>query len=528
MKKIFLPCLCLLLSACTHHTMDIGQGFESDALHAPWDSLDNGTRFSCHNTADRFFFNFDVIDSSLTLYRDDNGCGEKIVDKGDRVEIFLCPNIKGKGAAAYLKDGYYCAEIDPEGRVMDYKAGFYRDFDFNWDFRSIHTRAELTPWGYRVAGSISRSELEELGFNLEGAFTMGVFQGDFHEDGNVNWYSLIPTEDKEPDFHKPGVLFPCKMNPKEEKRGVVVYPNDITSLGLAEWEARIRQSGINLIGLHAATVNDPIDTLEAFVKSRTGQDFLKMCGQMGVDVEYELHALQTILPRSLFESHPEYFREDADGVRQQQYNMCFSNSDAVEAIRPELEKLLEWMKPTTHRYFFWTDDKQDKFCHCELCREFSDSEQALMYENRLLSLLREYDPKATLAHLAYHQTLEHPVKVRASEGIFLEYAPIHRDYSQTLPDEHTEALNGNLLCFPAATLHILEYWLDESMFSRWKRDQLVPLPFKQEECSRDVNSYRRLGATDMTCFATWLYGDYVRQYGSTESIFTSYGDSFRE
>lgn len=497
--------------------VDVGPGYEVRTLHAPWDGLEDETRFCCHSTADHFFFSFEVVDTTLLVT--EPFINERCVDAGDRVELFFCP-------AAGMKKGYYCAEIDPCGHVMDYRAEYYRDFDFDWDFGSIETDAELTPWGFRVGGSIARTELEQLGLDLDGGFLMGVFRGDYRKDAPETWYSLVPTDDAEPDFHKPEVLFRCRMTPKPERRGVVVYPNDITSVGLAEWEARIRQSGINLIGLHAATSNDPLDTLEAFVRSATGQSFLKLCDRMGVDVEYEIHALQYILPRDLFDTHPEYFREDEDGVRQMQYNMCFTSEEAVEAMRPQIEKLLEWMKPTTHRYFFWTDDKQGKFCNCERCREYTPSEQALIYENRLLELIREYDPEATLAHLAYHQTVEPPVKVRADEGVFLEFAPIFRDYSLPVPMDVADALKSNLLAFPGYSQHILEYWLDESMFSHWKRDRLVPMPFKEEECARDIWRYRRMGAADITTFATWLYGDYIDRYGSTERHFTGYGNAF--
>lgn len=507
----------LLAVSCASDVPDVGQGFESGSLCAPWDGLCDNTRFCCHSTADRFFFSFEVEDSTLVLTEPFEG--ERCVDPEDRVEIFFCPKDG-------MKAGYHCAEIDPCGHIMDYAAVSYRNFDFDWDFSTMSVCASLTPWGYRVAGSVSRDELEELGLDLEGGFRMGVFRADFHEGSAENWYSLVPTSDKVPDFHKDNVLFECRMTPKVEKRGVVVYPNDITSVGLEEWERRIRLSGINLIGLHAATVNDPIDTLEAFVKGSTGQDFLRMCERLGVDVEYELHALQSLLSRDLYDSHPEYFRQDPEGERQQQYNMCFTSEEAVEAMRPQIEQLLSWMKPTTHRYFFWTDDKQGKSCFCDNCIRYSPSEQALIYENRLLKLLREYDPEATLAHLAYHQTLEAPLKVRADEGVFLEYAPINRDYSLPLPPDCSEALSADLLAFPAYSQHILEYWLDESMFSRWKRDSLVPNPFKSAECARDIVTYRSMGAADLTCFATWLYRDYIDIYGSTDSLFAGYGAAF--
>lgn len=511
-----------LLSACSASpsdpgAVDVGQGFESEALHAPWSGLDNDTRFCCHSTAERFFFQFVVRDSTLTLTHPYTG--ERDVDPADRVEIFFARD-------AQLKKPYYCAEIDAAGHVMDYKAKYYRKFDFGWNFRTLEVRSLLSFGTYRIAGSISRQELKSLGMDMDRGFWMGVFQGEAGEGRDILWYSLVPTDDQTPDFHQPKVFFPCRMTPKAERRGVVVYPGDISSLGLEEWEKRIRLSGINLIGLHAATSNDPIDNLETFIRSGLGQDFLALCQREGVDVEYELHALETLLPRSLFAAHPEYFRMDDQGKRVADYNLCFTSDEVIEAIRPQLERLLTWMKPTTHRYFLWPDDKEHRYCHCERCAAYSPSEQTLCFENRLLSLLREYDPQATLAHLAYHQTLQEPVRVRPAEGIFLEFAPILRDYAEPLSEDQQQMLQANLLVFPAYSQHILEYWLDESMNARWKRDSRPALPFEPAWCARDVAMYRDFGAASLTNFATWLDGAYVAQHGATDSLFTAFASAF--
>ena len=322
------------------------------------------------------------------------------------------------------------------------------------------------------------------------------------------------------------LLAACGPLVPAERRGVVIYPSDVISVGIAGWEKRIDESGINLVGLHAATFHEPLDTLREFLQSTVGKDFLKLCRRKNVDVEYELHVLQLLLPRELFDSHPEYFRMDAKGERQRKYNMCFTSDAAYEAMRPQLKEMMGWLKPTTHRYFLWTDDVKGAFCACEKCRVFSPSEQALIYENRLLDMLREYDPKATLAHLAYAQTMEAPAAVRPSEGIFLEYAPIHRDYTQPLTKEHIKTLSDNLAVFPKETVHILEYWLDESMFSKWKKDKLVPLPFSEQDCRRDIVSYRHFGAASITCFATWLNDSYEKQYGPADDAFTAYGKAF--
>ena len=341
--KMFLPAMAVLAAACSPAGFtDVGQGYETNALFAPWDGLQDDTRFCCHSTAARFFFSFEVTDTTICL--SEPFLSERDVEPEDRVEVFFCP-LSG------MEAGYHCAEIDPEGRIMDYSAKFYRDFDYGWDFKSMEAWSSRTPWGYRVAGSVLRSELEDLGLNLEKGFLMGVFRADFKPDGSVNWYSLVPTADTAPDFHKPDVLFRCTMNPKPERRGVVVYPNDITSVGLDEWENRIRQSGINLIGLHAATVNDPIDTLEAFIKGSTGKKFLEMCGRMGVDVEYELHALQNLLPRDLFESHPEYFVLKANGERRTQKGIPFEghlchSSDVWNEIYEDIVSYAKGEPPT--------------------------------------------------------------------------------------------------------------------------------------------------------------------------------------
>lgn len=519
MKKYLLITVLALAAACSgNDCCEIGTGFETHGLYAPWSGLTNDTRFTCHCSADRFFFNFEVTDSTLTLT--EPFTKETDVEPEDRVEVFFSPDDK-------LTE-YYCAEIDPMGRALDYRAHYYRDFDKTWNFATLEINSAITDWGYRVMGSITLDELHSLGIDTKKGFYMAVLQGEFTPAGKQLWYSLKYGDTAKADFHKPDVFFKCRMTPKPERRGVVVYPSDIISLGIKEWGRRIKQSGINLIGIHAATNNEPLDELEAFVKSDLGQEFLSLCKKHNVDVEYEIHALQMILPREEFDAHPEWFREDADGVRQREFNMCFTNEEAIEAMRPRIKALLEWMRPTTHRYLIWTDDKIGKFCQCENCRDYSPAEQALIYENGLLKILRDYDPEATIAHLAYNQTLEAPLKVRASEGVFLEFAPIKRDYSVPLSEEASAALRGNTLAFPTYSQHILEYWLDESMFCGWKRDKLVPLPFRKEECTRDLKMYRSFGASSITTFATWLGGDYVEKYGDTADIFTGYGESFRQ
>ena len=179
----------------------ITDGAAIDGLHAPWDGLDDDTRFRCFTDQDFFYFFFEVNEPTLTLTVPFTG--ERDVDPEDRVEVFFSPREE--------MDIYYCAEIDPTGNIMDYEAKYYREFDYDWDFDTMEVLTKIEGDSYIVAGRVSRKELGDLGIDLEKGFRMGVFRADFRPDGSVNWYSAVPTADKSPDFHKPDLLFSAAL-----------------------------------------------------------------------------------------------------------------------------------------------------------------------------------------------------------------------------------------------------------------------------------------------------------------------------
>jgi hypothetical protein len=58
----------------------------------------------------------------------------------------------------------------------------------------------------------------------------------------------------------------------------------------------------------------------------------------------------------------------------------------------------------------------------------------------------------------------------------------------------------------------LEYWLDVSRFSGWKRPG-VWLPWRKEVFLSDVETYRARGIGHVTTFAAWIDADYVKRHG---------------
>ena len=331
------------------------------------------------------------------------------------------------------------------------------------------------------------------------------------------------------------LLFQCSFNTENKnsvetvtKRGIVVYPSDLTSVGCKKWVEMANDAGLNVIGLHSDTRLETLPKLKTFLESEQGRIFLAECEKYNIDVEYEQHILMELLPRDLSEEHPEFFRVDKEGKRNGDYNMCFTSEEAMEIVKKNAVEIAHWIKPTSHRYFFWTDDVQ-LYCNCAECSKYSPSEQVLLYENAILKALKEYDPEATVAHLAYHKTLAPPKKVKPLPGVFFEFAPIQRDYDNPLDAELLTHLKNNLEIFPQETAHILEYWLDVSMFSNWEKDNLVKVPCSKEEIRRDVELYEKLGIKSMTTFGAWINADYMQKFGEdySQKIVREYGEALK-
>jgi hypothetical protein len=304
-------------------------------------------------------------------------------------------------------------------------------------------------------------------------------------------------------------------------RGVVLVPADLT---LSDWPERAKKAGLTTIGIHHQ--NSP-QIVIGWIKTDAGQRFLDACKRLGVQVEYELHAMTELLPRNLFQKNPELFRVDEKGNRNPDANCCPHSERALELIAENAVAIAKVLRPTTGRFFYWGDDGQP-WCSCRECKGLIPSDQALLIENRIVSALRQIDPSAKLAHLAYANTLSPPKQVKPEQGLFLEYAPIRRrydiPYNQQNNSEQPDALSAldaNLKVFPADTTQVLEYWLDVSRFSGWKRPA-VKLPWRRDVLESDTATYGSRGIRHITSFAVYVDAEYQERYGDPKFI-SEYG-----
>lgn len=294
-------------------------------------------------------------------------------------------------------------------------------------------------------------------------------------------------------------------------RGAVVMPSDVTTW---PWVERAAKAGLTTLALHG-----PPHELAVFAKSEPGQAFLRDCAANTIAVEYECHAANQLLPRELFQKDATLFRMNEAGERTADANLCVSSPRALEIACENAVRLAAEIPPSTGRYYFWSDDAQP-MCRCPKCNGLSDSDQTLVLENAILKTLRKGHPDATLAHLCYNRTLSAPGQVKPEPGIFLEYAPIERDSTKPLGDasiaEHVKLmdyLSANLAVFGAETAQVLEYWLDVSRFSKWKRESLTQMPWSEEMYLDDLRTYAKLGIRHFTTFACWIDGEYVKRFG---------------
>lgn len=317
-------------------------------------------------------------------------------------------------------------------------------------------------------------------------------------------------------------------------RGVVLLPPDLVEV---DWPQIAHDAGLTTIGVHGA----PAGVVE-FVRSEPGVRFLEKCRALRLDVEFELHAMRDLLPRALFEKHPDMFRMNEQGDRVPDANCCPASRSGLDVICENAVRFAEILRPTTHRYFYWPDDVAPT-CRCPECRQYSDSEQAVIVENAILAALRKVDPQANLSHLAYVSTLAAPQQVRPEPGLFLEFAPIERSWAHPLvekdvigrtgagrkPTSHgqtLELLDGNLAVFPPETAQVLEYWIDASLHSKWKRPA-VQVPWNADVLRLDLQTYADRGIRNITSFAAWIDGDYVRRFGSPAFV-AEYGAALNE
>jgi hypothetical protein len=175
-----------------------------DDFSFPWkEEVPPRTEFRALCDDDFLYLAYTVEDHDLVLVDDFTDKTDAI--KEDRVEIFF--------ALDWRLDGYYCLEIDPLGRALDYVATFHRQFDRNWTCTGLRTAASRRPDGYTVEAAVPRSALAAVGLpwlDAEEGLMAGIFRAEFSHgpagETIEDWIAWINPETPTPDFHVPSAF----------------------------------------------------------------------------------------------------------------------------------------------------------------------------------------------------------------------------------------------------------------------------------------------------------------------------------
>lgn len=176
---------------------------EANALtdfHYPWENETTPyTEFRALHSEEWVYFLFRIKDNDVNIRQENNDKRE--VAASSRAEIFFRIDDKLKP--------YYCLEIDPLGRVLDYEATYHRNFNVSWSWpaNQLIIKSEQLTDGYVVEFAISKKSLKQLGLLRRDVLQAGLFRANCSHTANggeeFKWISWMKPESETPDFHIP-------------------------------------------------------------------------------------------------------------------------------------------------------------------------------------------------------------------------------------------------------------------------------------------------------------------------------------
>lgn len=196
----------------TYKVKEINKDLRDDH-HLIWDDIDALIDFSspwdnkpikkiefkaCHNSKN-IFFRFKVDDNNI--YIDPSKNSLESINNSDRVELFFRSDAN--------LNPYYCLEIDPNSRIMDFKAYPNKKFDFNWNWSPdcIEVKSNKNTNFFTVEITISILFLEKIAL-LKGSFLeTGIYRAKYNKrDNNTyypTWITWVDPKTATPNFHTP-------------------------------------------------------------------------------------------------------------------------------------------------------------------------------------------------------------------------------------------------------------------------------------------------------------------------------------
>jgi hypothetical protein len=174
------------------------QANELTDFNSPWDTKEvKRIVFKALWDTENLFFCFKVEDSEIHIHQS-NDINDSI-NNSDRVELFFRSDDS--------MNPYYCLEIDPTPRIMDFIAKPGSNFNFNWNWPSgdIIVKSSIEKTCFTVEGAISIKSLIKFGLLKNGQIETGIYRAKYNkknnEDYEPTWITWVDPMTETPNFH---------------------------------------------------------------------------------------------------------------------------------------------------------------------------------------------------------------------------------------------------------------------------------------------------------------------------------------
>ena len=221
------------------------------------------------------------------------------------------------------------------------------------------------------------------------------------------------------------------------------------------------------------------------------------------------HIIPVLIPRELFDEHPDYFRMDQTGKRVSNGNFCPSSKAALEVLA---ENTLESLKnePDAVNLQVWGEDVWDgSWCFCPECSRMTVQDQYLTACNAVARAVREANVDISVDAIAYHDSIEPDVTIQPESNLRMLWAPRERSFGHALNDMRSETNQWYAKCFEKwaaifgpKNMDLFEYYHDNILF------RTFPIQ-SQHVIAQDVQYYTDIGLDNI--YITCHLGDYAFQ-----------------
>jgi len=167
---------------------------------SPWDNKPvKKIEFKAIHNSDKIFFKFKVDDNRVHIHPSDDK--NDSLNNSDRVELFFRSDVS--------LNPYYCLEIDPLARFMDFKAKPNKEFDFNWNWsvQDIEVKSTIQPNYFIVEIAISIQFLKDLNLLKNGKIETGIYRAKYNQQKDNSfkpiWITWVNPNTEAPNFHIP-------------------------------------------------------------------------------------------------------------------------------------------------------------------------------------------------------------------------------------------------------------------------------------------------------------------------------------